>query len=467
MLKFKKLSNRLVIFIYLLFALLGYFINDSFYHSIAFIGAIELFNQLRKNQFISAYSFWTIGFLFLIATDGIISNDEIIAKVGSSIHLKTSSLFLFSQLIIIYYHKKFTKKQITNNLGYYEINIKQKLKPIFIFAVLSLYIIFLISELPNAYESLLNSRFDILLNSDFGGINEKNKSIILTLFSFLSSFSGYMLPSLIYIVLYKRTSNLIALGLSFLLSSIIWAIYIIIGTRHNIIFSFLGLIGSYSLLNINKIKFKFSYIILIIFGYLLSSVIVEARRDGLLNYITGDHIEKYKRKTEKPLTDKTAVYMSYVVDYYDKNEKRLGKSSAALLFFWVPRKFWNDKPPQFGFWFIREYLGGQKGFSDKFSAPSSYLGVPYSDFGFIGVFIISFLIGFLTSKVDHYFNKNKQIVNYKTVLIFSFCLASFFFLPRQLNQFFSKFIVVIIFLNIIFYFNKYYFLTKNQNDKKT
>jgi len=418
---------------------------------------IELLNQFKNNNFISAYSFWSLGFVFIIILDGIISKNEIINSVGNIIYFKTGILFLISQLIIIFFYKNRIKKSLINS-EIIKVEITKKIRSFFVLIIFLLFIIFVASELPKAYESLFNSRFELLLNSEQGGINSNKKSVLFTIFGFISSFSGYILPALMFIILTKKTSNFKALLLASFFSLIIWFVFISIGTRHNIVYSFLILVGSYSLLNVNKIKFKVSYILLIVVGFILSNTIVEARRHGLINYITGNKIEKYLRteKNKAPTTDKTVKYMSYVVDYYENNDYRLGQSTSALLFFWVPRKFWNEKPPQFGFWFIREYLGGQKGFGDKFSAPASYLGVPYSDFGILGIFIVSILIGYILFKVDIYFTKNKTIQSHKTIIIVSFCLASFFFLPRQLSQFFTKFIVILIFLNVLFYFNKFY-----------
>ncbi|MBT8260386.1 MAG: hypothetical protein KJN82_03665, partial [Bacteroidia bacterium] len=231
--------------------------------------------------------------------------------------------------------------------------------------------------------------------------------------------------------------------------------------RHHILFSFLGLVGTYSLINSHKIKFRYSFIVLLVAGYFISNKIVDIRRHGFVNYLLGEKIEKYEKVTKDYSTDKTTVYLNYVVDYYEEEDLRYGQSTLAIIFFWVPRKFWPEKPPQFGYWFIRDYLGGQKGFGDKFSAPASYLGVPYSDFAIVGVILISLFIGWLSNFVDEYFRKNSVFKSNKQVVILSFCLASFFFLPRQLNQFFSKFIVIVILLNFLFYINRISLVYKN------
>ncbi|MDA0177915.1 MULTISPECIES: O-antigen polymerase [Mesoflavibacter] len=454
---------------YLLFCIISNLIFGTFYHGIILISVLEIIDQIKKDHFISTYTFWNIGFIIIICLDGIISKDVIIEDTGTYNYNKTALIFLISQFIIICTYRFFEKK---SSLNYVKekviIDIKDYLKPITLIIVIVLYLFFLYSEFPNTINSLLYSRFDLIKEKEFGGLEGANRSLINSFIYYISGFSGYILPSLFFIAFNKKFSPFLSFIFAIIPSSIIWIMYIIIGTRHHILFSFLGLAGTYALINKTKFKFKIVYFILIISGYFISNKIVDIRRHGLLNYITGNKIERYIRDTSQLSTDKTVKYMSYVVDYYDREENsyRYGKSSLAVIFFWVPRKIWNDKPPQFSYWFIREYLGGQKGFSDKFSAPGSYLAELYSDFGKIGVILISIFIGFLSNKIDLYFSKIKRIDSYKQIMILSFFLASFFFFPRQINQFFSKFVIVFIIISIIFKFNTKLVYNNSNNQLK-
>ena len=451
-----KVSLGFKFTIYLILCILSHLFFSTIYQGLFLISIFEILEQVNKNHFISTFTFWNIGFIIIICLDGILSKGIIIEKTSSYIYNKTSILFLSSHLIIIYFYRLKERHNLTKYSNNIIIHINDYIKPIMLILVVTLYVFFLYSEFPNAFESLLRSRFEIIKESEFGGLEGKNRPLITSFIYYISGFSGYILPSLFFIAFNKKFSPFLSFIFAIIPSSIIWLIYIIIGTRHHILFSFFCLVGTYSLISRKKIKFRTVYLILIISGYFLSNMILDVRRHGFINYITGNKIERYLKHTSDINTDKTVNYMSYVVDYYDREENsyRYGQSTLTVIFFWVPRTIWKDKPPQFAYWFIREYQGGEKGFSSKYSAPSSYLAEIYSDFGNLGVIFISLLIGYLSFRIDLYFYKSKVIESYKQILFVSFFLASFFFLARQLNQFFSKLLIVYIIIYILFFFNK-------------
>ena len=453
-----KFTNSVYLFIYFVIAILGHFLFSFDYGVIATIVAIEVARQVSKNNLITGYSFWLLGFLLLVCVDGVLTKEMAIEKIGYDLYHYTSSLFLISILIIIftyhYFRKKDSKKH--ENVEFVSIINKTNKQYLNLVIIVIIYLIFIYSNLPPALNTLIKGTYQAVKDSEFGGLNGQNRSLISTVMYFISNISGYIIPALIYFWNFKKYANAKkAILYSILLSLPIWSIYFLIGVRQNILYSVIVLLGVFSLTKLAKLKFKFKYLIVLYIAFLGSNVIKEARQYGYIDYIFGSEQKVKKRRyLNKDKTEKTTLYMGYVVDYYEDNNYRYGKSTGAIMLFWVPRKLWNDKPPIFGYWFIREYFSHKKllGFGDKYSAPSSYLATPYSDFGFMGVLFISWVIAFVLNKVDLYFRKNAHTLDYKKMIIISFCLAGFFFLPRQLNQFFSKTLIVYFFLQIIFIF---------------
>jgi len=450
-----RLTNSATIFSYLVISLLMFVITGDFYSGLLIITLLELFKQIYSKNVISTYTCWSLGFLLIICFDGLVTKDKSLEKVSLWIYNYTSFLYLFSSLIIIWVYN-YKKRKTIAVINQKEDNKNEKYLGLFL--IFFLYAIFVFKELPDAVQTFISGSYKSIKESEFGGMKSKNRSIIVTIMYFISHLSGYIIPALLFINFNKiKNHPQKSFIKAFLLSIPIWAIYFLIGVRHNILYSVIVLIGVYSLQKNKKVKFKTSYILILYVGFLASNVIKEARQYGYKNYFFGNQEEiARKRVVINDSTEKTTVYMSYVVDYYNENSYRYGKSTGSILLFWVPRKIWHDKPELFGYWFIREYLSDQKrlGFGDRYSAPASYLATPYSDFGLIGVILVSGFIGFLLNKVDVYFRKNRYTKDYKKMIIISFCLAGFFFLPRQLNQFFSKTLILYLFITVLFMFNK-------------
>ena len=66
---------------YLLFCIISNLIFGTFYHGIILISVLEIIDQIKKDHFISTYTFWNIGFIIIICLDGIISKDVIIEDI--------------------------------------------------------------------------------------------------------------------------------------------------------------------------------------------------------------------------------------------------------------------------------------------------------------------------------------------------------------------------------------------------
>ncbi len=450
-----KFSDASILFLYLLFSVCVTLIFSEPFVPLLCISLFEIYRQIKANKAITAYSFWHLGFSFIIGLDGILLKEKIVENTTLNIYYETALLFYISQFIIIWRYRSI-KTKVSEAVN----NKPKKVSSTFFIIIVILYCLYLYTTLPGVIEAFFTSRFETIKDDKFGGLNT-DRSLFLLATTFINQYSGYILPSLILIWNLRNKTMIYAIIITCALSLPIWLGYFIEGTRHYLLYSALTLLGTFTLLRLKMFKFKPTHLVLLVMAYFMSNLVLEARKHGFLNYITGNINEKYDR-LEKKVTDQTTVYMSYVLDYYDDRPFEYGSSSAAILLFWVPRTIWHDKPPQFGYWFIRAYYGGQKGFGDKHSAPASYLAAVYSDFGYLGIIGISYFFGYLFSFSDRFFNRQGSISDYRKVILIAFFLASAFFLPRQLSHLFNKFTILFFFLFFLFYLEKYRLVVNNK-----
>ena len=59
-----KLSNGATIFGYIIFSVLGYLSFNNAYLPLLIISILEIIKQIRNHNFITAYTFWQLGFFF-------------------------------------------------------------------------------------------------------------------------------------------------------------------------------------------------------------------------------------------------------------------------------------------------------------------------------------------------------------------------------------------------------------------
>ena len=83
--------------------------------------------------------------------------------------------------------------------------------------------------------------------------------------------------------------------------------------------------------------------------------------------------------------------MTQAVVFAERHGFTNGRTSAALLVFWVPRALWPDKPTMIGYWLPREFE--RQGFGAGFSSAPSFAGSTYVDFGLWGSVVLWFLFG--------------------------------------------------------------------------
>lgn len=101
----------------------------------------------------------------------------------------------------------------------------------------------------------------------------------------------------------------------------------------------------------------------------------------------------------------------------------MGNQLLGVLFFWVPRSIWMNKPIGSG------ALMAEKLDFDFTNVSCNYFAEGYINFGFIGVFLFTLLLAYFTAKLDRYYwvKKKKSPLS---VGIYLYTLGMLFFILR-------------------------------------
>ena len=121
------------------------------------------------------------------------------------------------------------------------------------------------------------------------------------------------------------------------------------------------------------------------------------------------------------------IYMAKKADEYFANNPLLyGRETAFLLYFWVPRSIWPDKPTQLGSWLIRK----TENVSDEHSTSSGFMGELRADFGWFSL-IFALFIGLLLNLCDQFIYSFKNNENNIDYIIAAVLYCYFFFFVRS------------------------------------
>lgn len=187
---------------------------------------------------------------------------------------------------------------------------------------------------------------------------------------------------------------------------------------------------------------------------MLMGTLRENRNTGILsgNSEGGNH-----KITEAPtdLSEKIAILgsneglirnLAMINHYTTNNDYTYGSSIGFLVYWWVPRELWAEKPVMLDYWLIREYYPDQ--FGEGHSTASSYGGELYMDFGFIIGCILMLFFGIVLGKLQHWID-NHFYRNVYTVIVGSFLFGWAFFGTRSIMTASFMLLWIILFANII------------------
>lgn len=145
------------------------------------------------------------------------------------------------------------------------------------------------------------------------------------------------------------------------------------------------------------------------------------------------------------------INFSASIEYAEKNSLSYGRQLSGGLFFFVPRKVWENKPISSGE-FIGNYL--RDNYGDKYSftnLSNPYVSEGYLNFGILGIIIFAILLAFFMSRMTNWVNGNDPL---KKAASFYAAIHLIFFLRGDFTNgfafLFATFIVILVIPKLYF-----------------
>lgn len=410
--------------------------------------AIQLLGKFKTNLLLV----WQFAFLYIIDLEGIFHYSEILMRVGNTAITASKYLVITYFISIIGY---FIFYLISKSSRVSESNYRTSIyfyEPSFYATafLLTMYILFIILNYRNAVHAFYGGRSAVIRyqgNIAFL-VNTFKSSLSMSLPIIIGFFLKYVYKTKKYILY------------TILLCLPIFTIQLLLGTRLTLLFSF----GSLAIVLLSGLNIKSkNVLLLLIFLFILmfmGQIMVESRGIGFANYLLYHNKSSLGSNfldlfyTKEGITAAVAM----LIDYFQTNSHLYGIQTAYILIFWIPRIFWQSKPTMLGYWLIREINPG--GYSTGHSISFGFTGDAFADFGFIGGFIFSFIIGCFIRILER---RNKDVETDQYKILYKAVTHPFIFLAMRSFQT-SLFIFVYMFLFLMIF--KWTLLPKRKVIKK-
>lgn len=404
----------LLIIISLLVFLLTNVLDIGIYSFIFFVILISL--DILKNKTLTYIQIWNFAYCYMVCSEMILRSQSL---QNSTYGIQAVKFIIISNIIInLGYYLKVQKIRSINTYDGETVLKKFSAKNFLLF-YLFISLIFFIAVMPQAILAFKYGRIGSgELNSEFSGT-----FIYQIIFAI-----GLILPTFIiyyyrFILNYKYTLPIIFI---FLICNIP---YFLIGTRFNILFSF---IAPVLLLLVNK-KLKKIWVFACVVSFLLFNSLISyirENRESVKFEQLAETQNVFVTIAQKGSDEGIVTGMTQILDYVNKNEYTYGSQSGFIFYFLIPRSIWPDKPTQTSYWLVREY----DEVSDSFSAAYGYWGELYMDFGYFSI-IIFFIIGMLISTAEGFKNKLFKTGNPKIILFIILYPYLFFSVRSPITSF--------------------------------
>lgn len=352
---------------------------------------ILLLNYQRNKSF-NIYQIWLVGYIFIIWSEMCITSYK---EVGD-IYLIPYVRFTLANFFVLMGYHIYNKKPSIN------VHTISKTNWLFPFMIIVLYVLYVTQSASSAIANFQTGRH---LNSAKGSS---------TLIGSLLSALGTILPALIafYVKYVKNRKSWI----SFIYSLPIFVIVFFQATRYKFLFSVIPYLVITDVLSLEKTS-KRSIIILLIISFLvlsISSFLKENRNYGFVELEAPSIFQNndseqdgFFVKLAGKMSPEGVLKMAYIADdYFSSHSLHWGRETSFILYFWVPRSIWPEKPTQLDYWLIRDY--SSETVADSFSSASGFIGESRADFGW-GCLLFSFFIGMLLKRIDGF---KRRILSY-------------------------------------------------------
>lgn len=375
--------------------------------------------DLKNTKSITFLQVWVFSFIFIINSEMLLLDNDI----STELDLATARfLITANNTVIIGYLLNIKKPSIQHNIKIANSNLIQiKNDRLYLVLIILFEIIYIIYFLPNALSSFYTGR-----NTNIISTSESSMA-----FSTILSSMGMILPAITaFYIKIKNRKTIYAI----LLTSPIFLILFLNGTRFPLLFSTVGLLSVCGLIRFHNLKLKYITILALsaIILIQLTSIMKDFRVRGVRNKseveLTVDKKKYFSSEVAKEMSPEGIFDMSrLMLKYFEFNPHTLGVSSGFILYFWIPRTIWPEKPTMIGYWLLRT---DRSGFSIGNNSSFGFAGELYSDFGLFSL-IFLLILGMVIKKIERGWNTIiKGPLSYQ-IIIYSMLLPYLFFFVRS------------------------------------
>lgn len=343
-----------------------------FYVALSFV-----FINVISSKKVKLLDVWNVGFLFIILSEIFLST-----TIDNSYLTAIKFLLIANNMINAGYHSLSLKKPLRLKVKNKKIVIRNK--KITVFWLLAFLLFYFLLNIQDALYTFAVGRNVVISEGSGSGF---------FLDSILNAI-GFVLPSILgyYFTFVLKKSAWFPL----LLSLPIFTVLFLGGTRFPLMFSMLGLLIVLQAKYLGRMSMKHYTII-------ISSVLLLAYTGTLMKHLRSSTTREseFTFVEDKPWKDFPTFISDAIMspegvidmtnllfNHFSRNDHLYGSSSSFILYFWVPREVWPNKPTMLGHWFIREY---RSGFAEGHSASFGFTGDLYADFGLLSLLFVFFL----------------------------------------------------------------------------
>jgi oligosaccharide repeat unit polymerase len=329
---------------------------------------------------------WEIAFIFIIWSD------MLLCAADNDNYTLPIFFYTFANSLVLLGYFSHTKTSQANT-KYPNTFTEQKWELLFV--IIFCILLYLYYNYERVLETL---SFGRVLTQTLGSGNLKS-TIIPAL--------GMLLPGLIayYFRYIVRGGTLYAL----LLVLPIFIYQFIIATRFQLLFQIFPFAIILGFIKIEKINLK-SIAFMLLFGIMLGwgSSYIKKNRNFAENETIYEETSYVSENSNdlfyniaKDLSPEGIIEMMWLADnYYSTHNLEYGKESAYMLYFWVPRSIWKNKPTPIDHWLIRKY----ENVVEEHSTSTGFIGFLRADFGWFAL-LFAIIWGIIIKKCDNFIRR--------------------------------------------------------------
>ena len=228
---------------------------------------------------------------------------------------------------------------------------------------------------------------------------------------------GIVLPAIAFY--YFRVYRKSKIWIAWIISIPILLILFMLGIRNTLLFAFLGFViaGKYiDLTHLNKklfISLGLAAAFLLGVSGFMRNYRVGGLEGGGRDFGNDDKNSSLAVRIARSMSGEGIIKcMNYEKIYFDNNPYTFGTNTGFILYFWIPRALWHDKPTMLGHWLVREE---ETNVPNAHSSSYGFAGEPYADFGYLSLILI-FFYGVGLKKIEVFQKRNFRLSDKKSIM---------------------------------------------------